>query len=235
MVKLLHELDQQKMPLKLQPPITYLITSGKTTAQTTPENSEFSALLQLIEAAVIAGVSLIQIREKNMPLRVLADLCARAVTITRRTETRLLINDRVDVALAYGADGVHLSSKSLSAGVARQISGSEFIVGVSTHSFSEVTEARNGGADFVVFGPVFETPSKLHLGEPQGIEKLREISSSVGELPVLAIGGVNLDNVDDCFAAGALGVAAIRMFEDSSTLAHRIRVINDRYKVSFSA
>ncbi|HET6863031.1 MAG TPA: thiamine phosphate synthase, partial [Pyrinomonadaceae bacterium] len=214
------------MSPKLQPPITYLITSGKTTAITTPESPDFSQLLQLIEAAVLAGVSLIQIREKNLPVRVLADLCARASTVTRGSETKLLINDRVDVALAYGADGVHLTSQSLSADVARQVSGADFIIGVSTHSFNEVIEARNGGADFAVFGPVFDTPSKLHYGEPQGLDKLREISSSLGELRVLAIGGVSLENVEECFAVGAAGVAAIRLFEDAATLSHRIKAIN---------
>ena len=235
MVSLVHELDQQLMSLKLQPPITYLITSGNTTATTTPESPNFSQLLQLIEAAVNAGVSLIQIREKNLPVRVLAELCARASTVTRGSETKLLINDRVDVALAYGADGVHLTSQSLRATVARRISGADFIIGVSTHSVEEVLDARDGGADFAVFGPVFATPSKLHFGEPHGPEKLREISSSVSELRVLAIGGISLENVAECFAAGAVGVAAIRLFEDPSTLSHRIRAINDRYKAVFSA
>lgn len=232
MVRLVHGLDQLEMSLKLKPPITYLITSGKTTATTTPESPQFSQLLQLVEAAVLAGVSLIQIREKNLPVRVLAELCARASTIARKSETGLLINDRVDVALAYGADGVHLTSQSLSADVVRQISGADFMIGVSTHSFDEVIDAKNGGADFAVFGPVFETPSKVDLGEPQGLDKLREISSAVRELRVLAIGGVSLDNVDECFAAGALGVAAIRLFEDGSTLSHRIKAINDQYKLS---
>ena len=223
------------MALKLELPITYLITSGQTSATTTPNSSEFLKILNLVEAATVAGVSLIQIREKNLPVRVLADLCGRASVITRKSETRLLVNDRVDVALAYGADGVHLTTQSLSVTIARRLSGDDFIIGKSTHSVDEAVQARDEGADFAVFGPVFETPSKLQLGEPQGLEKLREVSSAVNELRVLAIGGVNLDNVDECFAAGASGVAAIRMFEDSATLTHRIRAINDRFSPRNSA
>jgi len=230
MVRLDHRFDQLEMALKLELPITYLITSGQTSATTTPDSPEFLKILNLVEAATVAGVSLIQIREKNLRVRVLADLCGRASTITRKSGTSLLVNDRVDVALAHGADGVHLSSESLSAAVARKISGSDFIVGVSAHSLDEVIVAKNGGADFAVFGPVFETPSKAQFGEPQGIDKLREISSSAGKFPVFAIGGVSLDNVDECFAAGAMGVAAIRLFEEPATLAHRIIVITDRYK-----
>jgi thiamine-phosphate pyrophosphorylase len=223
------------MALKLELPITYLITSGQTSAKTTPDSPEFLNILNLVEAATVAGVSLIQIREKNLPVRVLAELCSRVSTITRKSETRLLVNDRVDVALAYGADGVHLASRSLSVTVARRLSGDDFIIGISTHSLEETVGARDEGADFAVFGPVFETPSKLHLGEPQGLEKLREVASNARQLRVLAIGGVSLENVAECFTAGAVGVAAIRLFEDAATLSHRVRVIKDCYKAVCSA
>ena len=122
MVRPGQRLDQLEMAFKLELPITCLITNGQTSATTTPDSPEFLNILNLVEAATIAGVSLIQIREKNLPVRVLADLCSRASTITRKSETRLLVNDRVDVALAYGADGVHLTSQSLSVNVARQLS-----------------------------------------------------------------------------------------------------------------
>ncbi|HSE21335.1 MAG TPA: thiamine phosphate synthase [Pyrinomonadaceae bacterium] len=223
------------MALKLELPITYLITSGQTSATTTPDSPEFLKILNLVEAATVAGVSLIQIREKNLPVRVLADLSSRASIITRKSETRVLINDRVDVALAHGADGVHLTSHSLSVNVARRLSGDDFIIGISTHSVEETVIARDEGADFAVFGPVFETPSKLHLGEPQGLEKLRDASSSASMLRVLAIGGVSLNNAEECFTAGAVGVAAIRLFENPATLSHRVKVIKDCYKAVCSA
>jgi thiamine-phosphate pyrophosphorylase len=202
------------MPLNLPPPIIYAITSGATTARTTPEDPEFSNILQLVEAAVAAEVPLIQIREKASSARVLYDLATRAAALTRDSATRLLVNDRFDIARAAGADGVHLTTRSLPATVVRQTCGEDFLIGVSTHSLETALAARADGADFVVFGPVFETESKRIFGEPQGLEKLSEVASALNGFPVLAIGGVNLDNAGECFSAGASGVAAIRLFND---------------------
>src|SRR6185369_14410224 len=140
----------KKMPLKLARPIIYPITSGRATPQTTPD------ILRLVRAAVEAEVPLFQIREKSLPARELYELTSRAAEITRGSKTRLLVNDRSDIARAAGADGVHLTSQSLPADVVRNMFGSEFLIGVSTHSLDESRAARNGGADFVVFGPVFE-------------------------------------------------------------------------------
>ena len=102
----------------------------------------------------------------------LYELTERAVEITRGSDTRLLVNDRSDIARAAGADGVHLTSQSLPADVVRKIYGPEFLIGVSTHSLDEARAARAGGADFVVFGPVFETESKREFGAPQGLNRL---------------------------------------------------------------
>ena len=132
--------------------------------------------------------------------------------ITRGTATRLLANDRFDVALAARADGVHLTSVSLPARVVRETCGPEFLLGVSTHSLEEARAARDGGADFVVFGPVFETESKRAYGPPQGLEKLKLVTSELRDFPVLAIGGVSPENADSCFAAGASGFAGIGWF-----------------------
>src|SRR2546427_2903572 len=148
------------MPLDLHKPITYLITSGETTAGTTPSTEDFSRILELVEAAVAARVSLIQLREKNLTTRVLFELARRAAHITQGSATRLLVNDRGDVAQAAGADGAHLSSGSLESRVVRQTFGEEFLIGASTHSLAEARAARDGGADFAVFGQVFETVSK---------------------------------------------------------------------------
>lgn len=166
-----------------------------------------------MQIAVDKGVSLFQIREKTLSGRVLYELTLRAAEITRGSSMRLLVNDRSDIARAAGANGVHLTSQSLPANVVRETCGPGFLIGVSTHSREEVLAARNQGADFVVFGPVFETGSKLAFGAPQGLDKLREVSSEAGRFPVLAIGGISLENMQSCLEAGARGVAAISMFQ----------------------
>lgn len=195
----------------------YAITSGATTIRTTPESPEFSDILRLIEAAVAAAVPLVQIREKSLSARVLYELIARAAAIASSSTTRLLVNDRFDVARAADADGVHLTSRSLPTSEIRRISDEDFLIGVSTHSLQTALDARADGADFVVFGPVFETPAKQVFGEPQGLEKLREVTNALDGFPVLAIGGINLDNAVDCFRAGASGIAAIRLFQDTDS------------------
>ena len=189
-------------------PIVYPITSG----QATPDDPQF---LRLVRAAVDAEVPLFQIREKSLHARVLFELVARVAEITRGSRTRLLVNDRSDIARAAGADGVHLTTQSLPADVVRKIFGAEFLIGVSTHSLEEARLARAAGADFVVFGPVFE---KRGYGAPQGVDKLAEVTRALGEFPVVAIGGITLDNVDECFQAGARGIAAIRLLNDAENL-----------------
>ena len=196
------------MPLKFPLPIIYPITSG----------NNHPDILRLVRAAVDAEVPLFQIREKSLPARALFDLVARAAELTRGSKTRLLVNDRSDVARAAGADGVHLTAQSLPVEVVRKTCGAEFLIGVSTHSLDEARAARAGGADFVVFGPVFETASKRVYGEPQGVDRLAAVAQELGEFPVLAIGGVTLENVGECFDAGASGVAAISMLNDAENL-----------------
>ncbi|HKR11105.1 MAG TPA: thiamine phosphate synthase [Pyrinomonadaceae bacterium] len=201
------------MPLNLPRPISYAITSGATTAKTTPDDPEFAAVLRWVEAAVAAQVSLIQIREKLMSVRVLYELARRAAAITLHTPTKLLINDRFDIVRAAGADGVHLTTNSLPANLVREICGQDFLIGVSTHSLETAQSAAEAGADFIVFGPVFETESKRAFGPPQGLEKLREVSNALAGFPVLAIGGINAANADECLSAGASGIAGISLFQ----------------------
>ena len=201
------------MPLQSQRPILYAITSGATTSKTTPDDEEFKRILNLVQAAVAAQVSLVQIREKMLSTRVLYELVVRAVIMTRDSSTRVLVNDRFDVARAAGADGVHLTTTSLPPTVVRDVCGAEFLIGASTHSLDEARAARAGGADFVVFGPVFETESKRAYGPPQGLEKLRQVTQELQGYPVLAIGGITLDNAGSCYAAGASGIAGIRLFD----------------------
>ncbi|HKY42530.1 MAG TPA: thiamine phosphate synthase, partial [Pyrinomonadaceae bacterium] len=175
-------------------------------------------------------VPLFQIREKALSARVLFELTARAAEITRGSETRLLVNDRSDIARAAGADGVHLTSQSLPAEVVRKTYGARFLIGVSTHSLDEARAARAGGADFVVFGPVFETESKLAFGAPQGLSRLGEVTSELRPFPVVAIGGITLENAGACFEAGASGVAAIRLLNDAERLSSIVEAIRSVYK-----
>ncbi|HJX91634.1 MAG TPA: thiamine phosphate synthase [Pyrinomonadaceae bacterium] len=206
------------MSLDLPLPIIYLITSGQTTSKTTPKSPEFSTILRLVEAAVASNVSLVQLREKNLSARVLYDLTLTAVGITGNSSTRLIVNDRFDIAMGAHADGVHLTSRSMSPDVVRKSCGPEFLIGASTHSLSEARLARDRGADFVVFGPVFETESKRAYGAPQGLVKLREVSSDLNGFPVVAIGGMKVENARECFQSGAAGVAAISLLSDAAKL-----------------
>jgi thiamine-phosphate pyrophosphorylase len=184
------------------------------------------ALLEAIRSAAAAGVDWIQIREKDLEARSLAALVRQVMDATRATSTRILVNDRLDVALAAGAAGVHLGEASLPvARVAewrRSVGRTEFRLGVSCHSIDAARAAERGGADYLFFGPVFSTPSKATFGAPQGIERLREVCAAV-RIPVLAIGGVDLENAASCMEAGAAGLAAIRPFQESQHIAARLR------------
>jgi thiamine-phosphate pyrophosphorylase len=164
--------------------------------------------LEVIEAALRGGVRAIQLREKDLTPRQLYPLAQDMRQLTQRYDARLLINDRLDVASAVHADGVHLTTTSLPTAVARQLLGSDRLIGVSTHSVAEAQAAAQGGADFLVYGPVFYTPSKVPYGEPVGLEALRAARSAV-TLPILAIGGVKPTNLEQVLAAGADGVAVI--------------------------
>ena len=194
------------------PPLVCLITPGDTTRETTPTGDDFSRLLATVRAATDAGVDLVQLREKLLRPRVLYELAARSSEITRGTRTRLVVNDRADIARAAGADGVQLTTRSLDAATVRRVFGPDFLVGVSTHSLEEARAARDGGADFAVFGPVFDTPSKRAYGPPAGLERLTEAARALAPFPLLAVGGVTRANFQQVLEAGARGVAAIRLF-----------------------
>jgi thiamine-phosphate pyrophosphorylase len=184
----------------------------------------------LIRAAVAARIDLVQIREKNLRASVLYQLSKSAAVITRGCATKLLVNDRSDIAFAAGADGVHLTTRSLGAEVVRRTFDAEFLIGVSTHSLAEADTARRNGADFVVFGPVFETRSKsqAEYGEPVGLSRLAQVASGLAPFPVLALGGVEVNRVTECLEAGAAGVAAISMFGDPQRLGEVVDNIREK-------
>jgi thiamine-phosphate pyrophosphorylase len=178
-------------------------------------------LLEKIESAARAGVDWIQIREKDLPARELAALVAEALRRVPRS-CRILVNDRVDVAIAAGTGGVHLGESSVPVSEAKRIvkekiPRKDFLVGASVHSFESVQEAEKAGADYAIFGPVYETPTKAVFGKPQGTELLATACASAS-IPVLAIGGITLQNASECSAAGASGIAAIRLFQNCTNL-----------------
>jgi thiamine-phosphate pyrophosphorylase len=189
-------MDERLNGLKL-----YLITDRKLF------DAQCSLYLAL-ETALQAGVKYIQLREKRLPTRKILDMAYWMIELTREYGAKLIINDRVDIALAVGADGVHLGQKSLPAHAARKVMGDNFLIGVSTHGIDEALQAEHDGADFITLGPIYNTPSKLRYGDPIGVDILRQVKSEVS-IPVLAIGGIKTDSVNEVLDAGADGVAVI--------------------------
>jgi thiamine-phosphate pyrophosphorylase len=161
-------------------------------------------VLESARRAIAGGVDMIQVREKDLPARELFELVCKVRDLAAGTKTRVLVNDRVDIALAAGIDGVHLPANGLPPGRVRPLVK---LLGVSTHTLQEAAGAEAAGADFIVFGPVFDTPGK----KPAGLEPLREVASRV-KIPVLAIGGITTANSEQVLRAGAAGIAGIRLF-----------------------
>ena len=213
--------------MDLEKPIVYLITSGATTPASSPGSEDFQRVLVLVRAATEAGIPLIQIREKNLSARALYLLALFCVEITRGTGTRLLINDRADIARAAGADGCHLTTRSLEPSAVRSTFGTDFLIGVSTHSLAEARAARVGGADFAVFGPIFDSLSKRAYGPPLGIEPLREAARALAPFPLIALGGISVENAPDALRAGAYGIAGIGLFSDPTNLESTVQAINN--------
>jgi thiamine-phosphate pyrophosphorylase len=166
-------------------------------------------LVEAVEAALRGGANAVMLREKDLPAQALYELAVALREATRRAGALLIVNDRADVALAAGADGVHLGWQSLRVAKTREIVGRDRLIGVSTHSAAEVREAERAGADYVTFGPVFSTPSKAGLVAVQGLDGLRRACQGRG-IPLIAIGGIDAANAGEVVSAGADGVAAIR-------------------------
>ena len=202
------------------------VTNRKALAGSADE--QIRLLLEKIGSVGRAGADWIQIREKDLSGRALSELVREAVRMVPGS-CRILVNDRVDVACTAGAAGVHLGEQSLPVAEVRRLlnekqSGGEFLVGVSTHSLEAALSAEKAGADYVIFGPIFATPSKAKFGEPQGIVRLAEVCRKVA-IPVLAIGGITLENARECRGAGAAGIAGIRLFQESKDIAQVLKVL----------
>lgn len=190
----------EAMPNLIDFPV-YLITDRKQVA-------EKYSLLSATEAALRGGIRAIQLREKDLTAAELLPLALEMRSLTSDYSALLLINDRLDIALACRADGVHLGSHSLPADVARTLLGPARLIGVSTHSLDEIKTAATLGADFTTFGPVYATPSKAAFGAPKGLDALRSACHNA-PLPVFALGGIKPGNRTDVLSAGAAGIAMI--------------------------
>ncbi len=202
-------------------PLLYLISDRKQFIS----GDAWQLQLEAIAQAAQAGCQFIQIREKDLAAQDLSAFVKAAIIIARPHGTKILVNDRLDVALAASADGVHLRVTSLSVAEIRALTQPRnFLIGASTHSLLEAQRAASQRADFVVCGPVYETPSKLEYGAPFGLTGLAEVCSAV-KIPVLALGGINLSNFEQPLAIGAAGIAGISLFGNPDTLVSNIKMM----------
>jgi len=200
----------------------YYITDRRQFAGDAQEQEQ--RLLAKIAECAAAGIQYVQLREKDLEARALEELARKVMGVLGGSQTRLLINSRTDVALACGAHGVHLPSNDLAASEVRAIFAragkSEPVIGVSTHSAAEVASAEAHGASFAVFGPVFEKSGSANL---EGLEQLRRIchrtEAAQPPMQVWALGGITLENAQQCASAGAAGIAGIRLFQENDVLA----------------
>ena len=200
----------------------YLITDRKLTRE--------RDLVWVLERALAGGVKAIQLREKDLSGKELFTLAERIARLCERYQAQLFINDRVDVALAVGAAGVHLGETSMPIASARALLGNARTIGVSTHSLAGARKAAQDGADFIVFGPVYFTPSKAGYGEPQGVSALRIIVENI-PLAVYSIGGIKATNLHETKCIGCWGVAlisAVMSAEDPEQAAKQILTLLKR-------
>jgi thiamine-phosphate pyrophosphorylase len=198
-------------------------------------------LVESIRAAIDAGVDWIQIREKDLPARKLSALAGDAVRLAAELGrgTRILVNDRLDIAIAAGAAGVHLGGESVAvADAVRWCRGGNapegFLIGVSCHQIEDAREAERAGASYVFFGPVYDTPSKRDFGPAQGRGRLAGVCDGV-RIPVIAIGGVTEENAAEAVEAGASGIAAIRLFQEPEDAASLKEGVDRLRKISRDA
>jgi len=196
----------------------YLVTDRRQTGG--------SPLAPLVGQAAAGGLRAVQVRERDLGTRDLLTLSEELCAMMQPQGGRVMINDRADLVLALGADGVHLRADSLPVPVARRLLGSDRLIGVSAHSPDEVVRAESDGADFVVLGPVYDTPSKRDYGPPIGLRPLEEAGRRC-RIPVFAIGGVTVARVAEVRRAGAYGVAVISAILSARSVASVTRQFLD--------
>ncbi len=207
-----------------KPPFICLITEGNLTSEN--YKSEKSEVIDAIRFAVEDGVGIVQVRERDLSARLLFELASEVVDALKDSNALVLVNDRADVAFASRADGVHLRESSLIPAAVRDVFPKQLVIGVSTHDVRSARSAAAGGADFVFFGPVFESPGK---GKPTGTDELRDVCRGVADFPVIALGGIDSENAGLAFDSGASGVAGIRSMHDADARRRILRTISARF------
>ncbi|MGE0867759.1 MAG: thiamine phosphate synthase [Kofleriaceae bacterium] len=186
--------------------------------------------LELASTLLAAGARVLQLRIKPaepMAISELIGIARRARAVCRAAGAALIVNDRIDVALAAGADGVHLGQRDLPLADARRIAGGRLWIGISTHDLAQVAAACAGGADYLGYGPVFATRTKLDPDPVQGVEALRAAVAAAGHVPVVAIGGITAERAADVYAAGASAVCAISAVNDAPDVGAAARRLSD--------
>ena len=172
-----------------------------------------------VERLIAGGAKFIQLREKHASPLDFFEAAKSAVEIARQHDVKIIINDRVDIARALGADGVHLGQVDLPPSAARQILGSEAIIGFSTHSVEQAIKAAAHGVNYIAIGPIFETTTKEKPDPVVGLDGLRKVKKSIDQIQLVAIGGIGLDDIRDVMAAGADSAALISaIVGDSETI-----------------
>lgn len=184
---------------------------------------------EVVAAALTGGARVVQLREKWMGVRELYPVALRIRELTRQAGAAFIVNDMIDLAMAVGADGVHIGQDDMPATAARKILGPYMVIGVSTHSIQEAYAAVRDGADYIGYGPMFATGTK-DAGEPKGPEGLREIRAKI-ELPIAAIGGINADNAASVIDAGADALAVISAVSGSDDMAAAAKAISALFDI----
>jgi thiamine-phosphate pyrophosphorylase len=177
----------------------YLITDRNVVKKPLPD---------AVRDALEGGVRAVQLREKDLPVRDQLSLATELRKITKEYGAKLFVNERVDVALAVGADGVHVGQSGMGVAAARKVVGRNMLIGASTHNKVEAIAAQSAGADFITYGPIFDTPSKMKYGSPVGIDSLKKLTCDI-KIPIFAIGGIKSGNMRYPFGYGATGIAVI--------------------------
>jgi thiamine-phosphate pyrophosphorylase len=179
---------------------------------------------QQVQLLSAGGATLVQLREKQMPAREFYEHARAAVEVARRSRVTLIVNDRVDIALAANAHGVHLGQDDMPPDAARQLLGDEAIIGYSTHNIEQATKALSLPIDYLAIGPIFATSTKTDTSPVLGLDGLRAVRKAIGAVPLVAIGGISLTNARGVIEAGADSVAVISaLFSDPRQISHTIR------------
>lgn len=189
-----------------------VITSGKLAG---------NELVKQITALSAAGVKAIQLREKNIPSDDLLLIAKSVINKIGESDTKLIVNERLDIAILAGANGIHSTSHGIENKYIRKFAPG-LLSGRSVHSVREAVNAEKDGYDYILFGPVYRTPAKIKYGKPQGLKELSEVCSSV-KIPVFAVGGINPQRIKKCLAAGSYGVAAIREFANTKNIKKTVK------------